>query len=198
MPLLQHAFAAYRKMVGMEIKSFLAGVAFSALLLIAAILIANAITSPPCAQATPLFSPDASDEIISMMREAKETIEVEMYVFTDDALARELSDAQKRGVQVRVILEGRVNSKASTQTIPAALEAAGVQVRWASLQYALTHSKMMIIDGKKVLIGSINFSKSAQHKNREAAAVLECPEDASQYSEVFEKDWKDAMEIAPS
>jgi len=185
-------------MVGMEIKSFLAGVAFSALLLIAAILIANAITSPPCAQATPLFSPDASDEIISMMREAKETIEVEMYVFTDDALARELSDAQKRGVQVRVILEGRVNSKASTQTIPAALEAAGVQVRWASLQYALTHSKMMIIDGKKVLIGSINFSKSAQHKNREAAAVLECPEDASQYSEVFEKDWKDAMEIAPS
>lgn len=181
----------------MEPKSFLAGFLFSALLLIAAIFIYSASAQAPCTEAEPLFSPDSSGAIISMMRTAQKTIEVEMYVFTDDALARELADAQKRGVEVRVILEGRVESRASTQTIPAALEASGVQVRWASLQYALTHSKMMIIDGKRVLVGSINFSKNAQHRNREVAAVLSCPEDARGYSAVFEKDWADAMELAP-
>jgi cardiolipin synthase A/B len=187
----------------MDAKSFVVGFAFCLLLIAVAYVAANAlaptsVSGQTCADVQPLFSPDSSSGIISLMRSAQKTIDVEMYVFTDDALARELADAQKRGVEVRVILEPRVDSTPSTKTIPDALLAAGVEVRWASLQYALTHSKMMIVDGKKVLVGSINFSKNAQHKNREAAAILDCADEAAQYSSVFEKDWADAMAIQPS
>ena len=186
--------------VSMDAKSFLAGIIVSSALLAVALAIyfpaASLQANDACPSLQPLFSPDSSDEIIAMMRSAQKTIDIEMYVFTDDALARELVDAQKRGVKVRVILESRVESKASTQTIPAALEAGGIEVRWASLSYALTHSKMMVIDGKKVLVGSINFSKNAQHRNREAAAIIGCGEKVAEYSAVFEKDWTDAT-IAP-
>lgn len=194
----------------MEPKSFIAGFAVAAFFLLLAVGIAGVMVpqktnaNPECPQASPitignsqcpsvqaLFSPDSSDEIISLMRSAKDSIDLEMYVFTDDVLARELVDAQRRGVKVRVILESRVESTASTKTIPDALLAGGVEVKWASVQYALTHSKMMIIDGKKVLVGSINFSKNAQHKNREAAAIIESAQKVSEYEAIFQKDWQD-------
>ena len=34
--------------------------------------------------------------------------------------------------------------------------------------YELTHSKFMLIDGKTLLVGSINFSNNALNTNREA------------------------------
>ena len=143
--------------------------------------------SSACATVTPLFSPGSSDEIVSLIRSAGKTIDVEMYVFTDETLAGELADAAKRGVQVRVILEPRVESS-NLNTLAAGMLDSGVQVRWASLKFQLTHAKFMVIDGKTVLVGSINFSKAAQNKNREAAAILQGPPVQS-YIDIFEADW---------
>lgn len=135
----------------------------------------------------PLFSPGSGDEIIGMIRGAQHDIDLEMYVFTDPALAKELTDAAARGVRVRVILESRVTAS-NLDAIAAALRAGGVEVRWASTTYQLTHAKMMVVDGKVVLVGSINFSKAAQNKNREAAAIVSGP-DVAAYARVFETDW---------
>ena len=143
--------------------------------------------STTCASVTPLFSPGSSDELVSLIRSAQKTIDVEMYVFTDEALAGELADAAKRGVQVRVILEPRVDSS-NLNTLSQGMLSSGVQVRWASLKFQLTHAKFMIVDGKTVLVGSINFSKAAQNKNREAAAILQGPPVQS-YIDIFETDW---------
>lgn len=143
--------------------------------------------SPASNLVEPLFSPGSSDEIVSLIRSAQKSIDVEMYVFTDPALARELSDASARGVSVRVILESRVTAS-NLDTIAAALSAGGAQVRWASPSFQLTHAKMMVVDGKRVLVGSINFSKAAQTKNREAAVILQGDAVAA-YEDIFEKDW---------
>jgi len=146
--------------------------------------------SSSCASVTPLFSPGTNDEIVSLIRSAQKSIDVEMYVFTDAALASELGDAAKRGVIVRVILEPRVEAS-NLNAIASGLLDSGVQVRWASLKFQLTHSKFMIIDNKLVLVGSINFSKAAQTKNREAAAILQGPPVQS-YVDIFETDWPTA------
>ncbi|MFH1095133.1 MAG: phospholipase D-like domain-containing protein [Candidatus Micrarchaeota archaeon] len=148
-----------------------------------------------CPRIEPLFSPGSGDEIRRLIHSSKKSIEIEIYVFTDETLVQELADAQKRGVDVRVILEARVNS-ASLDNIVAALRDGGVSVRWASPSFALTHAKTMIIDGEKVLVGSINFSKAAQGKNREAAAVIE-GKPVADYSAVFAKDWNDALMVRP-
>lgn len=145
-----------------------------------------------CNLVQPLFSPGAGDEIISMIRSARTSVDVEMYVFTDANLARELTDAAGRGVRVRVILEPRVDSS-SLDTIAQAMQTGGVSVRWANVRYALTHTKMMIIDGKRALVGSINFSKAAQNKNREAALEVSGPV-LDSLTQLFETDWADASE----
>ena len=76
----------------------------------------------------------------------------------------------------------------------ATLQGLGVQVRWASLEYKLTHSKFVIVDGKKALVGSINFSKSALNYNRETAIEVE-GEKISEIVSVFEEDWAKATGV---
>ncbi|MFH1306782.1 MAG: phospholipase D-like domain-containing protein [Candidatus Micrarchaeota archaeon] len=139
-----------------------------------------------CVEADAVFSPNADDEIIEMIRGAEDSIDIEMYVFTNEEIARELVDAADRGVRVRVILESRVNAY-NLEEISNALRDGGVQLRWASFDFKLTHSKMMIVDEKRVLVGSINFSKSAVGKNREVGVVME-GEIVEEYASVFEED----------
>jgi phosphatidylserine/phosphatidylglycerophosphate/cardiolipin synthase-like enzyme len=138
---------------------------------------------------SPLFSPGAEGEVISLISSAKESIDVEVYVFTHYSLADALIDARGRGVNVRVILEPRLEDNTANERLFGYLSANGIDVRWASLTFTLTHSKFMVIDGKKVLVGSINFSKNAMTTNREAAVIFTGSE-VSSFVNVFEGDWR--------
>jgi phosphatidylserine/phosphatidylglycerophosphate/cardiolipin synthase-like enzyme len=137
-----------------------------------------------------LFSPGAQDEVISLIRSAHETIDVEMYVFTSDDIIRELGEAEKRGVRVRVIMEPRVEDSRK-QKVFDTLSALGCEMKWATFSYKLTHSKFLIVDSKRVLVGSINFSRSALNDNREADVILE-GEKVREFVSVFEEDWAKA------
>jgi len=139
-----------------------------------------------------IFSPFAQDKVLELIREAKETIDIEVYSFTSEEIAKELIEAKKRGVKIRVILEPRLEDNRKFK-IKQILEDSGIEVRWASLEYKLTHSKFIIIDRKKILIGSINLSASALEKNREAAVVVES-EKVKEVLEIFEEDWQKATE----
>ncbi len=146
-------------------------------------------TTPECAYLLePVFSPGAESEVLSLINSAEETIDLEMYVFTSEEVRSALADAEGRGVEVRAILEPRLFDKSRQQETYDYLKGNGAEVRWASLSYKLTHSKMMIIDGEKALIGSINFSWSALNKNREAGAVI-YGEPVKEYLQIFESDW---------
>ncbi len=169
------------------------------LILVAALVFYIAfLPAAPCAgcnaKVALLFSPGAEGEVVSFIRSAKESIDIEMYVFTSDDMVRELSDAVKRGVKVRVILEPRVEDSRK-QKIFDELTALGCDVRWASFSYKLTHSKFVVVDGKRALVGSINFSESALNYNREAA--VEIGGDAvKEVAAVFETDWEKASAAA--
>lgn len=181
-----------------EAKSFFIGFFACALILGAAIMFLPQYGAP-CAnnfagsEVEPLFSPNSEGAIMELIRSARQSIDVEMYVFTNEDIARELVLAAGRGVRVRVILEGRVNSY-NLEEISSALSDGGVLVKWASPDFKLTHSKMMLVDGKRALVGSINFSKSAVGKNREAAAIIEGGT-VKEYIDVFERDWEAATLI---
>ncbi|MEW6329019.1 MAG: phospholipase D-like domain-containing protein [Candidatus Micrarchaeota archaeon] len=140
----------------------------------------------------PVFSPNSEDEMIDFLRSARESIDVEVYIFTNQKLADELIAARERGVVVRVILEPRVDSPNPNLQTMQRLRDEGIDARWASLGFSLTHSKFAVVDGKKVLVGSINWSRSALSTNREAAVIIEDEEVAREFAKIFEEDWKNA------
>ncbi|MFA5930627.1 MAG: phospholipase D-like domain-containing protein [Candidatus Micrarchaeia archaeon] len=170
------------------------------LVLLVAVLLAYIAFLPPAACAgcnakvALVLSPGAEGEVVSFIRSARQSIDIEMYVFTSDVIARELGDAVKRGVSVRVILEPRVEDSRKQKMFDT-LSALGVDVRWASFSYKLTHSKFIVVDGRRALVGSINFSASALNYNRETAVEIE-GEKVKELADAFETDWEMASATA--
>jgi len=140
---------------------------------------------------TPVFSPGAEEEIISFIDGADSTLDVEIYVFSSQDVIDALIDAKNRGVRVRVIMEKRTMSNTNQETFDY-LRNQGVEVRWASTAYKLTHSKFIILDGEKVFVGSHNFSNSALNYNREASVII-TGEAVEEFIRVFEQDWSIAQ-----
>lgn len=183
-----------RHRMGMEIRDAKWALLFLSLFALVALLGAYALNPPPCAgcnaKVSFVFSPDAEGEVVSFLRSAEKSIDIEMYVFTSEGIIRELADAERRGVRVRVILEPRIEDSRKERVF-ALLSESGVEARWASFSYKLTHSKFVIVDGRRALVGSINFSQSALNLNREAAVAME-GEKVAELSAVFEEDWEKA------
>jgi phosphatidylserine/phosphatidylglycerophosphate/cardiolipin synthase-like enzyme len=59
------------------------------------------------------------------------------------------------------------------------------------------HNKMVIVDGKGVLVSSQNWSKAAVTENREAGVWLEHSAIAKYFTRIFETDWKTAIKTLP-
>ncbi len=133
-----------------------------------------------------IFSPNADAEIRELLYSAQESIDAELYQFSNPELKAALVDAVARGVSVRLIMESRVESNYETASF---LSGKGISIKWGSLEYTNTHSKYCVVDGEKVLVGSTNWSNRAMTSNREAAVIISDAEIADDFSTAFEEDW---------
>jgi phosphatidylserine/phosphatidylglycerophosphate/cardiolipin synthase-like enzyme len=132
-------------------------------------------------------SPSSENEILSLIDSAGDSLYVEVYLLSSGSVVDSLIAAKERGVDVRVILEERVTGDANPNSF-SRLSANGVDVCWASRDYKLTHSKYIIVDGRKALVGSHNLSNAAFRDNREVSLLVE-GNIASYLTESFLSDW---------
>lgn len=90
-----------------------------------------------------------------------------------------LSRAVKRGVVVKVILEntGSADNELDVQNLKTkkALEKQGINVFLDSPQKT-THTKLIIIDQRLVILGSHNLTQSAMKYNNEISLLVESPD----------------------
>jgi phosphatidylserine/phosphatidylglycerophosphate/cardiolipin synthase-like enzyme len=136
-------------------------------------------------QATVAFSPDGGGEriIVDAIDQARSSVLVQAYGFTDKNILRSLVNAKKRGVDVKILLDkSNDTAKYSGATYVAN---AGIPV-WIDDRVAIAHNKVMIIDNSTVITGSFNFTTSAQKRNAENVLVLR---NAPQLAATYTKDW---------
>jgi phosphatidylserine/phosphatidylglycerophosphate/cardiolipin synthase-like enzyme len=134
------------------------------------------------------FSPNGgcTNAIVSALDAAQTSILVQAYSFTSAPIAKGLVEAKKRGVDVQVILDK--SQKTEKYTSATFLFNAGVPT-FIDGKHKIAHNKIMIIDGKTVITGSFNFSKSAEEGNAENLLLIDSPELAKKYSE----NWKNHL-----
>ncbi|MFH0835937.1 MAG: phospholipase D family protein [Candidatus Micrarchaeota archaeon] len=148
---------------------------------------------PVCAESVEsVFSPDAEWRAVELIGSAQESVWVEMYLFTNTNLRKALLDAAGRGVEVRVLLEPRVDSNFETARF---LSERGISVKWAPREFKLVHSKFVVVDGERVLVGSHNWSHSAWVDNREASVIVAGKAAVAGFEKVFESDWANGNEF---
>jgi len=112
-------------------------------------------------------------EIIKNINQAEAFINIAMYIFTDREIAIPLVKVHERGVKVRLYLDkDQVDYKYSQSRF---LVQEGIKTRISSNSYIM-HNKFAIIDNRILLIGSYNWTFSANNRNDENLMVIDDPE----------------------
>ncbi|MEE9558744.1 MAG: phospholipase D-like domain-containing protein, partial [Candidatus Brocadiales bacterium] len=101
----------------------------------------------------------------------------------ESLLLRGLISAAKRGVDVRVILEGA--PERNNKFVYDFLKNAGVNVSYDS-DAMTTHSSFIIVDEEWTIIGSHNWTVGAQRTNNEASVVVRSKEVAKVLRDTFD------------
>lgn len=118
------------------------------------------------------FSPQggARDAVIREIDSAKKSILMQAYLFTDKAIAQALVKAKKRGVNIQVILDKKMETSPKSQLFFLIENRIPVFI---DKNHGTAHDKILIIDNSKVLTGSYNFVRKAEASNGENLLVLE-------------------------
>jgi phosphatidylserine/phosphatidylglycerophosphate/cardiolipin synthase-like enzyme len=133
------------------------------------------------------FSPDdhVQAALVDLLSNAQSSIDFLAYSFTSDPLSKAIQDRAKAGVAVRGVMDAD-QIKTNTGTEYDAFRAAGLDVR-LDQEPGLMHHKVMIIDQQIVVLGSYNFTASAEKSNDENVVVIHSPEIAARYLDEFRR-----------
>jgi phosphatidylserine/phosphatidylglycerophosphate/cardiolipin synthase-like enzyme len=117
------------------------------------------------------FSPGGkpTDAIVDQINQARSTLHIQAYQFTSAPIAEAVVNAQKRGVQILVVLDP--SQEGERYHVAQFLYNAGIPV-YIDHKHAISHNKIMLIDGRAILTGSFNFTKAAEHSNAENLVIL--------------------------
>ena len=122
---------------------------------------------------------------------ARKTIDIQSpYLITDESTDWSLSEARKRGVRVRLLVEGeRTDAKPVKFAGRAAYERfleQGIEVY--EYQPAMMHTKAMVVDGLLSVVGSANFDNRSFELNDELNVAVFDRAVAKRLQEDFERD----------
>jgi cardiolipin synthase len=83
---------------------------------------------------------DGRAPLLDEIRAARQSIDLEVYLLSDEVILQSLEDAQRRGVGVRVILEEHpFGGGGGQEEIFTRLENAGIAVRWGNPVFRFSH-----------------------------------------------------------
>jgi cardiolipin synthase A/B len=149
----------------------------------------------PAADSILLWSNLNSREMMSaFIDRAHRSLDIQHPKFVDAAILDRIVQAHQRGVHVRLLCGGghglagldRIDTFASLRV----MGQFGIKVH--KQRNLRPHAKLLIADGKRALLGSMNIDRSAFDLCRELGATVTGKPALRRLSEVFEVDWREA------
>ena len=130
--------------------------------------------------------------LLDLIAGATNSVEFLQLEYHDDRTALRidvaLAEAVKRGVRVRGILDDGVDFNTGGLK---RLLALGVEAKLDTPQ-KMTHSKLVVVDGKKVLLGSTNWTGNSMGNNNETNLRLDDPLLADYFARYIAALWADS------
>ncbi len=133
------------------------------------------------------FSPDdhVQNAILPLIQNAQSSIYVLAYAFTSDPLGEAIRQRAAAGVKVSGVMEAdQVASSPSSEYD--AFRKAGLDIHLDGNPGQM-HHKVIIIDGEIVVVGSYNFTASAEKTNDENLLVIYDPQIAEQFIKEYQR-----------
>jgi phosphatidylserine/phosphatidylglycerophosphate/cardiolipin synthase-like enzyme len=130
--------------------------------------------------------PALENAIVPLVQSATKSIRFLTFSFTDYPLADAMSQRAKAGVDVAGVFEtvGSETEAAELRT----LMCRKVPVKQDG-NPSFLHHKVIVVDERIVITGSMNFSTNAEESNDENVIIIDNPEIARLYIQEFERVW---------
>jgi phosphatidylserine/phosphatidylglycerophosphate/cardiolipin synthase-like enzyme len=138
--------------------------------------------------------PAIADAIIPVVGSATRSIRFLAFSFTDFPLADAMIQRANNGVDVAGVFE-KVGSDTDASELRT-LHCAGVPVRRDG-NGSFMHNKVIVVDERYVITGSLNFSSNAEESNDENVIIIDNPDIARLYMQDFERVWALATDPEP-
>ena len=149
--------------------------------------------------------------IEEQLDEARTSIDMALFVFTAQQLADALQGGVNAGLQIRLIADPSFASRSFSEVLD--LLGVGLPDRNCKLEKDnqpfnkglkgvgtprlargdKLHHKFAVIDNKKVITGSFNWSPSAAHTNDETLMVIHSPQLAKHFTREMDRLWDNAV-----
>jgi phosphatidylserine/phosphatidylglycerophosphate/cardiolipin synthase-like enzyme len=137
-------------------------------------------------------SGNGRERIAEFIDSAKKTLYVQNERYQDQVIIERLVRAKTRGVKVHVM--ARPPHKLSKQKLTEGvgglriMDDVGIKVH--KLKHLKLHGKMLLADGKRAIVGSINLAPGSFDSRRELAIEVKSPEVVRALKKVAHHDWK--------
>jgi len=121
-------------------------------------------------------------ELVSFINSAREYVHVAIFELELEDVVRALIDAKHRGVDVKVVMDDRMKGRWAAKK----LRAEGVPVVFDNRRPYM-HNKFVVVDGRAVWSGSMNFKESSVYRNDNNAFIIFSPQVAQNYEKEFQE-----------
>ena len=152
---------------------------------------------------TPVFAPDTSYLIPNLLSGAESSVIIQQAYITKYSDLDEnpwltlAVNTAKAGADVRVQLDAmyyNTQDDEDNDELAAELNRENIPTLSARLLtdrdgISKIHNKGMIVDGRYVLVSSLNWNYNSPNNNRESAVIIDSPEAAAYFTKVFDYDW---------
>lgn len=131
---------------------------------------------------------------------ARSTLDVQSpYLVTDESTEWSLVEARRRGVRVRLLVEGDVNDakavKFASRAAYQRLLDEGIEIY--EYEPAMMHAKVMVVDGTLSILGSANFDNRSMELNDELDVAVFDPAVAKRLLADVERDLRASVKLDP-
>ena len=118
------------------------------------------------------------------------TIDITIYLLSDNEIIDALLRAEARGVDVRLIYEDApFGGGPGMVDVIERLGGDGLEVRPGPAALRFVHAKYLVIDARVAIVTNQNLTYSAFESNRELGVVTTSSEDVDAVAGIFEADW---------
>ena len=144
------------------------------------------------------FAPgDAKQAIIRQIDNARHSLVLHTYYFSDQEIAQAVLRAKKRGVHVEAVLSAKAEQKDQEEFLGPLLAANGVPV-WLDPEHRNAHNKVILYDDAIVQTGSYNLKNNVDTINAENILFIHSPALVEIYRENYEAHKTHSKRLSPT
>jgi len=137
---------------------------------------------------SPNCSSFKTKEIILGLQKARKTMDICMFAISNKPISKEIIDAHKRGVLVRIIVSNCILFESKEIKV---LIKTGIKLKYQeNYNSSYMHHKFAIVDSTWLIQGSMNWTHQATYGNWENFIITDLQSLIIPFSKGFEKTWE--------